>query len=103
MSMLKVLAGEVSDYYLPEAFFEKLFTQVEGNPTRSADEEKLLAMSLGLKIRDEEIIPAGETDSSDDDEDEDDDEEKEEEENEDDDEVRENDDEEDDDENEDEE
>lgn len=53
-SMLRALAGEVSDHYLPEAFYEKLFTQAVGNPTRSADEEKVLAISLGLKIKDEE-------------------------------------------------
>ncbi len=42
-SMLRVLGEEVSGHYLPEAFYEKLFTQAEGNPTRSADEEKVLS------------------------------------------------------------
>lgn len=48
--MLRVLAREVSDHYLPEAFYEKLFTKAEDNPTRSVDEEKILAMSLGLGL-----------------------------------------------------
>lgn len=77
-SMLRVLAKEVSDHYLPEVFFDKLFTQADGNSTRSADEEKVLAMSLGIRMKDEEDSKVSRQGDKDEDEDEDSDDEDEE-------------------------
>lgn len=51
-SILRILGGDSSNRYVPEAFCEKNFTET-GNLNYSADEEKVLAMSLGLKMRDE--------------------------------------------------
>lgn len=52
-SMLRLLAGEVSDHYLPEACYENSFTQSKNTPIRSDDEKKVLAMSLGLRMKEE--------------------------------------------------
>ena len=52
-SMLKSLARQVSDYWLPEALYSKTtFDDADEEPNRSADQEKVLAMSLGLKLED---------------------------------------------------
>lgn len=48
--MLRVLVREVSDHFLPEEFYEKLFTQSKDKSTRSDEEEKVLAISLGLRM-----------------------------------------------------
>lgn len=64
-STLGVLAGEVQDHSLPEAFYEKLFTQSKDTPTRSEDDEKGLAMSLGLRVKKERSRSAGEEDEGD--------------------------------------
>lgn len=53
-SMLRAFVREVTDSELPEAFFENSFTESKGAPARSDDEEKVLAMSLGLRMKEEE-------------------------------------------------
>lgn len=52
-SMLRCLAREVSDFYLPEVFYDNLFKKGEVSPARSDDEETVSGMSLGLKLSDE--------------------------------------------------
>lgn len=69
-SMLKSLARQVSDYWLPEALYSQTtFDDSEEEPNKSSDQEKALAMSLGLKLEDAKAEslkrPLGE-DSSDD-------------------------------------
>lgn len=55
-SMLRVLARQVSDLYLPEALISAgTFTEAADISSRPKDEEQVLAMSLGLKIEDERV------------------------------------------------
>lgn len=50
--MLRILANEVSDHFLPEAYYtDKTFISATDSPPRSAEEERVLAMSLGLRLR----------------------------------------------------
>lgn len=72
-SMLRVLASEVSDNFLPEAFYtDNTFTRATDNPARSSEEERVLAMSLGMRINDEERSRERNDDTDDDDTDEED-------------------------------
>jgi hypothetical protein len=53
-SMLKNLARHVSDHYLPEVFYKNMtFTEADGCPARSAEEEDTLALSLAVRMKDE--------------------------------------------------
>ena len=49
-TMLAALARRVSDYFLPEVFYESTFTAVDTCPQRSQSDEKDLAMGLDHKV-----------------------------------------------------
>jgi hypothetical protein len=51
-SMLLILAKRIGDNFLPEAFYSSLFTDAEGSPQLSPEEEEDAAMSLDHKIQD---------------------------------------------------
>ena len=77
-SMLTSLARQVSDHFLPEALYmDNTFDHADGGPNKTPDQEKVLAMSLGLKLEDEKaetkISPAEEYEDNEDDDDDDDD------------------------------
>ncbi|KAL1968104.1 hypothetical protein VTN77DRAFT_2234 [Rasamsonia byssochlamydoides] len=52
-SMLTMLARKISDRYSPEVFWEKTFTEADGCPTRSSEEEETLALSLAVRMKEE--------------------------------------------------
>lgn len=53
-SMLKSFARQVSDHYLPpNQYLGATFEDAVEEPNRSPDHEKVLAMSLGLKVEEE--------------------------------------------------
>ncbi|MCJ1464996.1 hypothetical protein MMC07_003611 [Pseudocyphellaria aurata] len=69
-SMLTSLARQVSDHFLPEALYkDNTFDHADGGPNKTPDQEKVLAMSLGLKLEDEKAktkISLAEEDDEDD-------------------------------------
>ena len=53
--MLRIMAGEVSDHYLRKASYDKLFIESRDTPTRSDDEEKVVVISLGVRMEGTDI------------------------------------------------
>lgn len=74
-SFLKVLARQVSDFFLPEALYAgATFDKEAEDSTRATSQEELLAMSLNLKLeaaREAATKRSREADESDDDDSED--------------------------------
>jgi hypothetical protein len=65
--MLQVLASHISDFYLPEAFFESTFESAEGCKERSTEEEEDLVLGFHYKLKDLEVLYDGDdTESLDD-------------------------------------
>ncbi len=50
--MLLTLARRISDWFLPEVFYDSTFTIADGCPQRSPEDEKDLAMGFDHKMED---------------------------------------------------
>jgi hypothetical protein len=78
-SMMVNVARKISDYRGPEDFWETTtFDEAEGPPSRSQDEENVLAMRLATRVNDE-LEPRTVKDDEEDEDDEDDEDEEDEE------------------------
>jgi hypothetical protein len=64
-SMLLCLGRRISDNFLPEAFYESTFTEADGCPQRSLEDEEDLAMAFDHKIKSALVKESGDEDDSD--------------------------------------
>ena len=51
-SMLQALARRISDWFLPEVFYDSTFTVADGSPQRNPEDEEDLAMAFDHKMKD---------------------------------------------------